>query len=258
MFFLLSKALWTFADPANFLLLLMVFAAVLLWTAWRRAGRLVLSIVLLFLLLISVVPLGGYAMAYLEQRFPPAEPPSPIDGIVVLGGAIDAVSYYERPGSGYDSAMGRVVEAARLAKRNPTARLIVAGGPQPERGHSEADATREVLIDLGVAPQRIELEVHSRNTYENALFVKRIADPKPGEHWLLVTSAFHMPRAIGCFRAVGFPVSAFPVDYKYGSLTTPRFDFYDGLSELKYALHEYTGLLAYRLSGKTAELIPGP
>jgi len=258
MFFWLSKALWTFADPANFLLLLMALGALLLWTGWRRAGRGLLTVVLAFLLLISIVPLGGFMMAFLEQRFPPAEEQSTVDGIVVLGGAIDAASYYLRPGSGYTSAMGRVVEAARLAKRYPSARLIVAGGPQPEQGQSEADATRELLLDFGIAPERIELEVHSRNTYENALFVKQIAKPKPGERWLLVTSAFHMPRAMGCFRAVGFPVTAFPVDYKYGSLATPRLDFFDGLSELKYAIHEYTGLIVYRLSGKTRDFIPGP
>jgi uncharacterized SAM-binding protein YcdF (DUF218 family) len=257
-FFFLSKALWTFADPANFLLLLGVLGAWLLWTGARRAGRLLLSTTMTFLLLISVVPLGGYMMAFLEQRFPLSQEPTNVDGIVVLGGAIDAASYYKWPGSGYTSAMGRVVEAARLAKRHPSARLIVAGGPQPEQGHSEADATREVLLDLGVAPERIALEVHSRNTYENALFVKQIAKPTSSEHWLLVTSAFHMPRAMGCFRAVGFPIIAYPVDYKYEDVSTPRLDLFDGLSELKYAIHEYTGLLVYRLTGKTPDLIPRP
>ena len=258
MFFWLSKALWTFADAANFLLILAVVGTVLLWTSARRTGRVILSIVLAILLLISVVPLGGYMLAFLEARFPAVEEPAAVDGIVLLGGAIDAASYYERRGSGYTSSMGRVVEAARLAKRHPSARLIVAGGPELEPGRSEAEATRALLIELGVEPERIELEVHSRNTFENALFVKQIARPQPGQHWLLVTSAFHMPRAMGCFRAVGFPVTAFPVDYRYGALTAPRFDFFDGLSELKYAVHEYTGLVVYRLTGKTQELFPGP
>ena len=258
MFFWLSKALWTFADPANLLLLLGVAGAILLWTGGRRPGRALLSLVMAILLLISIVPVGGYMMAFLETRFPSVQEQTHVDGIVVLGGAINANSYYRWPGSGYTSTIGRVIEAARLAKRFPSARLVVSAGPEIEPGHSEADATRQVLIELGVAPERVELEVHSRNTYENALFVKQIAKPGPDEHWLLVTSAFHMPRAMGCFRSVGFPVSAFPVDYKYESLTIPRFDLFDGLSELKYALHEYTGLIAYRLSGKTQAFIPGP
>jgi uncharacterized SAM-binding protein YcdF (DUF218 family) len=258
MFFWLSKALWTFADTANFLLIAAVVGAALLWTGAARAGRVILSVVLGVLLLISVAPLGGYMLSFLEARFPVVEEQTAVDGIVLLGGAIDAASYYEHRGSGYTSSIGRVVEAARLAKRNPSARLIVAGGPELEPGHSEAAATRALLLELGVEPERIELEVHSRNTFENALFVQQIARPQPGQHWLLVTSAFHMPRAMGCFRAVGFPVTAFPVDYRYGALATPRFDFFDGLSELKYAIHEYTGLVVYRLTGKMQEVFPGP
>jgi uncharacterized SAM-binding protein YcdF (DUF218 family) len=258
MFFWLSKTLWTFADPANFLLLLAIVGAALLWVGAVRSGRAILSAVVALLLLISVAPVGGYMLAFLEARFPAVEEQSDIDGIVLLGGAIDAESYYQHRGSGYTSSIGRVVEAARLAKRHPAARLIVAGGPELESGHSEAEATRTLLLELGVAPERIELEVHSRNTFENAQFAKRIAHPSSSEHWLLVTSAFHMPRAIGCFRAVGFPVTAFPVDYLFSSPTFPRFDLFDGLSELKYALHEFTGLLVYRLSGKTQDFLPGP
>ena len=258
MFFWLSKALWTFADPANFLLLLALVGAVMLWAGALRTGRALLSAVLALFLLISVIPIGGYMLGVLEGRFPAAREPTDIDGIVVLGGAVDAASYYERRGSGYTSSFGRVVEAARLAKRHPAAKLIVAGGPEIEPGHSEAAATRALLIELGVEPERIALEVHSRNTFENAEFVKQMARPRPDEHWLLVSSAFHMPRAMGCFRAAGFSVSAFPVDFHYGSEPMPRFDLFDGLSELKYAIHEYTGLIVYRLTGKTQAFLPGP
>lgn len=258
MFFWLSKALWTFVDPANFLLLLALTGGALLWTGAARAGRVLICLVLAILLTIGVAPVGAAMLAVLEGQFPAGEEPEGVDGVVLLGGAIDAASYYERRGSGYTTSIGRVIEAARLARRHPGARLLVAGGPELETGHSEAEATRALLVELGVAPQRIELETHSRNTFENAEFVKTLAKPKPDEHWLLVTSAFHMPRAMGCFRAVGFPVSAFPVDYRYGAQTGLRFDLFDGLSELKYALHEYTGLIVYRLSGKTQAFLPGP
>ena len=257
MFFWLSKALWTFADPANFLLLLALLGLGLLWTGAARTGRALLSLVVAVLVLISVAPVGGYMLAALESRFPAIPESASVDGIIVLGGALDAASYYESRGSGYTGSIGRVIEAARLAKRHPSARLIVAGGPELPSGHSEAEAVSDLLRELGVAPDRIELEVRSRNTFENAEFVKQIAHPRPGEHWLLVTSAFHMPRAIGCFRAVGFPVEAFPVDFQYGAESLPRFDLFDGLSELKYAIHEYVGLFVYWLSGKTQTLLPG-
>ena len=179
---------------------------------------------------------------------------------MVLGGAVDAEGYFEKPGSGINGAFGRILEAARLARQNPSARLILSGGPKigPIAGRSEADAARELLVELGVANERIEVETDSRDTYENAVYVKRLLQPAAGEHWLLVTSAYHMPRAMGCFRVAGFPVFAFPVDYKYGAASAPRFDLFDGLSELKYAMHEYVGLIAYRLAGKTQSVIPAP
>ena len=204
MFFWLSKALWTFADPANFLLTLALVGVALLWAGAARTGRAILSSVLAILLLISVVPLGGYMLEFLEARFPPAEEQSALDGIVLLGGAIDAASYYEHRGSGYTSSFGRIVEAARLAKRHPSAKLIVAGGPEFEPGHSEAAVTRALLIELGVEPERIALEAHSRNTFENAEFVKQIAQPQPGEHWLLVSSAFHCRAQWAAFAPSAF------------------------------------------------------
>lgn len=257
MFFWLSKALWTFADPANFLLLLALFGVVLMWLGVTRSGRALVSFVVALLLLISVVPVGGYMLAALEARFPAAPDPADVDGIIVLGGALDAASYYANRGSGYTGSIGRIIEAARLARRHPSARLIVAGGPELASGHSEAEAARDLLGELGVASDRIELETKSRNTSENAEFVKRIADPRRGQHWLLVTSAFHMPRAMGCFRAAGFPIEAFPVDFQYGAEAFPRFDLFDGLSEIKYAIHEYVGLFVYWVSGKTETLLPG-
>ena len=114
---------------------------------------------------------------------------------------------------------------------------------------------------LGVAHDRITAEEQSRNTIENAVFSRLIADPKPGERWLLVTSAYHMPRAIAVFRAAGFLVEAYPVDWRtrgpvdamrlFGSLS-------EGLGRTDAAIHEWIGLLAYRLAGKTTELFPAP
>ena len=77
----------------------------------------------------------------------------------------------------------------------------------------EADYLYPLLDSFGVPRERVTLENRSRNTYENAVFAKELAKPKPGERWLLVTSALHMPRAIGCFRRAGFPVEAYPVDW---------------------------------------------
>jgi uncharacterized SAM-binding protein YcdF (DUF218 family) len=117
-----------------------------------------------------------------------------------------------------------------------------------------------MLDSFGIPRQRVLLEDRSRNTYENALFTRELVKPKPGQRWLLVTSAWHMPRAVGCFRRVGFPVEAYPVDWH----TWPRLhwslsrSFGGGLAGLDTAVHEWLGLLAYRVTGRTSALFPAP
>ncbi len=120
-----------------------------------------------------------------------------------------------------------------------------------------------LLESFGIARERVTLETHARNTAENATFTKALVKPKPGERWLLVTSALHMPRAVGCFRRVGFAVEPYPVDWT----TPPRLDLASlapadelsaGLLRLDKASHEWLGLLAYWLTGRTSALLPGP
>jgi len=104
-------------------------------------------------------------------------------------------------------------------------------------------------------------EEQSRNTIENAVLSRLIANPQPGERWILVTSAYHMPRAMAAFRAAGFPIEAYPVDWRTRGpvdALTPFKSVADGLGRTDTAVREWVGLVAYRLSGKTAELFPGP
>jgi uncharacterized SAM-binding protein YcdF (DUF218 family) len=111
-----------------------------------------------------------------------------------------------------------------------------------------------------VPRERVTLENRARNTYENAIYTKELAKPRPGERWLLVTSASHMPRAIGCFRRVGFSVEAYPVDWNTADRTNfaPNMHISSGLSRLDYAVHAWTGLLVYWLTGRTSEFFPSP
>src|SRR5208282_2942524 len=132
-------------------------------------------------------------------------------------------------------------------------RIIVSGGSNVvifDEGVEAAFAVRQ-LEALGVAPVRITAEEQSRNTIENAVFSRLIATPKPGERWLLVTSAYHMPRAMAAFRAAGFPVEAYPVDWRTRGpidVVRPFASLGDGLRRTDTAMHEWVGLLAYRLS----------
>jgi len=152
---------------------------------------------------------------------------------------------------------------ADLARRYPEAKIVFTGGSGYLAGSSgsEADLVEQHLTTLGVDPNRIQFERASRNTYENAVMTKVLVQPAPGEHWLLVTSALHMPRAMGLFRAAGFELEAYPVDWR----TAP--DFGGMLSDdpassrlrlFDLATREWVGLFASRLTGQSRELFPAP
>jgi uncharacterized SAM-binding protein YcdF (DUF218 family) len=152
---------------------------------------------------------------------------------------------------------------AALARKYPKARVVYTGGSPNliSDDAKEADFAAGIFESLGIDKSRLILERRSRNTYENALFTKAMVDPKPGERWLLVTSAYHMPRSIGLFRKVGFVVEPCPVDWRVGT-GQDVFSFTDvaedGLSRTNVAVREWLGLMTYRAVGRIDELLPGP
>ena len=250
----LSKIGWLFAAPSRILLLLALIGALS-----GRRGRGLAGTALALIVAASVLPIGDLAMAQLETTFPRFVAPDQIDGIVVIGGALDNADFDAYPASGFTPAFGRLYEAARLAKLYPQARLFDVGGPAPAApGRAEADEAADVLAALGVPRARIVIERQSRNTFENAVEARAIAKPEPGQRFALVTSAFHMPRAVGCFRMAGFTVIADPVDYRYGGRTGLGFDVVGGLESLDLAVHEYFGLASYFALGRTDALWPAP
>ncbi|MBL4690682.1 MAG: YdcF family protein [Rhodospirillales bacterium] len=161
-----------------------------------------------------------------------------------------------------NGAVERVYEMAVLSRRYPKARLVFSGGSGSllYQEYKESRAVAPLLGQLGIDPGRVIYEDQSRNTAENAVFSYRIVQPKKGETWLLVTSAFHMPRTIGSFRQVGWDVTPYPVDYSTRKTRTlpVQFNFAGGLNSLGGTVHEFLGLLFYWLDGKTDELFPGP
>mgnify|MGYP002039122292 FL=1 len=124
---------------------------------------------------------------------------------------------------------------------------------------SEAGVAGRLMESLGLEPGRIELEDRSRDTYENAVQTRQMAEPQPGQVWLLVTSAFHMPRAVGCFRVAGFDVVPWPVDYRTptgAAVWRPSAANIRNVEKVHFAIREYIGLAAYWLSGRTDALLP--
>jgi uncharacterized SAM-binding protein YcdF (DUF218 family) len=264
MFFLLSKTLGFFALPSNFVISVAIVGVVLLFTRFARIGRWVLVASFATLLLTGFSPLGNLLIYALESRFEPWDPArGPPDGIVILGGAIDPeLSSFHGETALNDNAE-RLTSVAEIARRYPAARIVYSGGSGTLFATSpiEADYVPHLLESFGIARDRIVLENRSRNTAENAAFSKQLIQPKPGERWLLVTSGYHMPRAIGCFRKIGFPVEAYPVDWRVEDIGRIVFSinaFSAGLAATDLAMHEWAGLLVYWLTGRSSELLPGP
>jgi|SRR5262249_7299230 len=233
MFYPFSKAIWLVAAPANALILLTaaatLWAALRLskWTAWLAVTGACALVVGGF------TPVSRWLTLPLENRFPQWEAGSQpiVDGIIVLGGETGE----------------RITVLAELARDFPQARLVYSG-PGDDR---IAEYLLNKFARLGSDRERVTMERRSRNTFENALYSRELIKPNSNERWLLVTAALHMPRAIGCFRRVGFKVEGYPVQYTTGVRLGA-----DALTRLDAAMKEWIGLVVYRLTGKTNELFP--
>jgi uncharacterized SAM-binding protein YcdF (DUF218 family) len=262
MFFILSKILGFFAIPSNLIISIGLFGLLLLRTRFARAGRRLVVTSLVALAVIGLSPLGNALILPLEQRFPPWDSAwaSP-DGIVVLGGAVSADVSAARNEIALNESAERMTVVADLARRYPKARIVFSGGSGALlfRDGTEAEFAVRLFETFGIARERIIAEDQSRNTAENAVFSKRLANPKPGETWLLVTSAYHMPRAIGIFRKQGFAIEAYPVDWRTRGAEDalrPFFTLGDGTRRTDTAVREWVGLAVYWLTGQSSDLFP--
>jgi uncharacterized SAM-binding protein YcdF (DUF218 family) len=264
MFFALSKILGFFSLPSNLLITLALLSALLLMTRYARGGRRLLVVSVLLLSIVGFSPLGNLLILPLEQRFPPwVETRGAPDGIVVLGGPISPELSLVRGVVSLNESAERVTAVAELARRFPQARIIFSGGNGGLiiREGNEAEFALKLFLSFGIDRTRLVAEDRSRNTIENAVFSKELAQPKPGERWLLVTSANHMPRSVAVFRRVGFEVDAYPVDYRtrgWSDMFMPFAALGDGLRRTDTAAREWVGLLVYWLTGKSSALFPAP
>ena len=264
MFFVISKILGFFAIPSNLVISIGLLGVFLLPTRFARAGRRLVAASIVILVILGLSPIGNLLILPLEQRFPAwdvaGDPP---DGIIVLGGAIAPDVSGARNEVALNESAERVTALAELARRYPKARIVFSGGSGAllyDEG-TEAEFVLRLFESFGIPASRVMLEDRSRNTVENAVFSKELLSPKPGERWLLVTSAYHLPRAIGAFRKVGFAVEPYPVDWRTRGnedAWRPFPTLGDGLRRTDTAVREWVGLAAYWLTGRSSELFPGP
>jgi uncharacterized SAM-binding protein YcdF (DUF218 family) len=262
-----SKIVAVLLQPSTLAVLAVAIGLFLGW--WGRHPRAAARFSrggLMLLLVGGILPLGNVLVLPLEQRFADVRLPAagePVAGILLLGGFEDGWVSAGRGQLTVNESAERLTEGVRLAHLWPSAKVIFTGGVGA-LWHSHENGTepvRRYLADLGIAPERLVLEGRSRNTHENGLYTAELVRPKPGERWILVTSAYHMPRSVGVFRKLGFEVIAYPVDFRTRGPedATRLFDsIAAGFQRLDLAVKEWMGLVYYRLLGRTGELLPRP
>jgi uncharacterized SAM-binding protein YcdF (DUF218 family) len=264
MFFALSKVLGFFTVPSNAIMIAGVAGMCLLLTRWRRLALTLLIGSVVTLAVLGLSPLSNVLLLTLSERFPAwqAGRIDP-DGVIVLGGVIDPEASDARGVIELDSSAERAVAMLTLARRFPNARIVFSGGSGKLTPGSLAETpfAKKLLADFGMSGDRFIFEEDSRTTYENAVRTLEMLKPAPGQRFLLVTSSFHMPRSIGAFRRAGFEVEAYPVDWRtrgWLDALQPFDRISGGLSRADVAIHEWTGLIVYWLTGRSSQLFPGP
>jgi len=225
-----------------------VTANYLLWMFLKPSQLILLTAMII---LFGIVPTGAWLLAPLESRFETPNVSGDVAGVIVLAGSenVTLSSLHSEPQL---TSMGdRITTFLRLAARFPQARLVHSGNV------AEASIARSLILGTGVAPDRIRFDDQSRNTCGSARTTHALVEPQPTERWLLVTSALHMPRAVACFRAVGWEVIPYPTDFRRGP-SPFHYGLIDNLQDLDLAAHEWLGLVYYRLRGFTNEVFPAP
>ncbi|POF31493.1 YdcF family protein [Roseibium marinum] len=265
MFFYVAKIGYFLIQPSNFLIALVLAGLIVsAGTSWRKTGRLFAWAGVLGLAVGGFSPAANWLILPLEERFPKPAELSGYDGIIVLGGAVDTVVTGGRGDTALTTSAERITIAARLASQLPAARVIHTGGQGVivASQASEAEGAARLFADFGISAHRVVLEDAARNTWENSVFTKELVDPRPGQRWLLVTSAYHMPRSMGVFEKAGWTgVTAYPVDYRTRGKEDLTLGFdgaSKGLRRFDVAFREWIGLIVYRMSGRSTAFFPGP
>jgi uncharacterized SAM-binding protein YcdF (DUF218 family) len=261
LFFISSKLIWTLISPASLLLITGVGAWAAAVAGWHQLARRLGSVLALLAIIISFLPVGEWLLAPLENRFPTnVALPANATGIIVLGGSTSPVLTATWNQPELNESAERLTSFAYLSDLYPNAQLVFSGGNGSinRQDYPETESAQILFSQLGLSDKAVIYESQSRNTTENARNSKRLVQPKVEDDWILITSAYHMPRSVGVFCKNAWPVTPYPVDHhsETGNLLRINYDFTSNLAGLSIALREWVGLFAYRLTGQTGQLLP--
>lgn len=259
--FVLSKLIWILIDPSTWLVVLAIYMG---FQAWRRKWLTVRRWSCIFataLVTLCCIPIGDWLLFPLENRFDlPKTVPTDIVGIIILGGAVNPILTADRGQPQINGRAERLLIGVRLAKENPKLKLYITGGSGSlfHQSMKEADVAKKLLQTFDIAPARIVIERQSRNTWENAVSLYRLVKPAARQRFLLVTSAAHMPRAVGSFRAAGWRIAAWPVDYRTSRAWRwfKLQPLHTGVGRLARALRAWAGLAGYYALGRSSAFFP--
>lgn len=255
--FYLSKIAWAILQPSSFVAVLLAAGCLLLGFGYRRFGQRFLVGGAVLYAVFGFSPLANWLLIPLEARAGnhKQEEAAGAAGIIVLGGAIAEGSSLVGREPQTNEAGERMIEAVRLAQRYPSIPLVFTGGKAElivSGDQTEAELARKFFAEFTITPPRLKLEDRSRNTLENALFTRELMKPTPDQIWMLVTSAYHMPRARAHFEAQGFRVLPWPVDFKTNG-PSDRWRLFPqaskGLRLMDFAAKEWVGLYISWLRG---------
>ena len=256
-FFIISKIVGAFLPLETWLVLALVGLMVALLRQRYRTALWITGVTLFSVVVLSVFPLADPLLAKVEQTYSANSAPERVDGIIVLGGGGD-LNVSRRWGRPELSEGGdRYVAALALARKYPEAVIVFTGGSGALRdalstAKSESDLAREFFAAHGILEPRLLIEGQSRNTAENAQLSHDILQPEIDTHWVLISSAFHMPRAMRSFETAGWPnLTAYPVDYRTATFVDHiGWNFGRNSRNLNIVIRELVGQLAYRITTK--------
>ena len=261
LFFFSSKILWQLISPDNLFVILLLVAVLLYYLGKRLYARRIFALLIISVVFLSLFPVGGWLLYPLETRFQHnPKLPDQVDGVILLGGSImpETSRYWQQlEVNDYGERLNGFID---LAHRFPNAQLVFTGGNASITGNkpTEASVLKLHLGELGIEADRVVFEDRARNTAENAYYIRQLVDPDPDSNWIVITTAFHMPRSIGVFCHHGWSVIPYPVDHHTNpdKLLGVDFNLLSNAGDLKLAMHEWVGLLAYYINGSISQLLP--
>ncbi len=260
-FFYLSKYIWTVLSPDSLFIILLTLCLLLFLLRQMKKATLLLGLLVFCTLFLSFFSVGDWMLYPLESRFQHnPDLPEHVDGIIVLGGSVIpdlSVEWQQLETNQFHERLSSFIQLAQLY---PDARLVFSGGnaSTDEDKPTEAQIAETYFLKSGISPERLLIENKARNTAENVSYSRQLASPQSNETWLMITTAYHMPRSMGVFCQQNWTVIPYPVDHQTlpSKIYQPGFSLIEHANHLVLASHEWLGLLYYYISGKTLQLFP--